>query len=246
MTVTRRREWTGNGAKRLGVIAPPRFGPPPISGAVGWYDFSDVATLTLSGQLISAIADKSGNGNNGTGQSGVYRGVDPDTGRHVGVFGLSSQVDLAVSASDRTSTAFFVAMLKTLSQTAALMGPGSDGANEFRVNTSGNLETLRADIAGLATQGNAAVTAGVPFVACQLVTATDITHYLNTTSETDANATGFTAGQVLRLGRAPTVGAGGGDPWGGWIGEVLLYDTSLSGADALATVNYLRSKWGIS
>lgn len=228
---------------------PSRPTRPPVSGAVGWYDLSDISSLTLSGQLISSVADKSGTGNTATGTNNPMLGIDPGTDRPVMVCTPTGQLDTNVSASDRTSTVFFVAMARIVTASGALYGPGSDGAIELRINSSGQLETLRADVASLAAQSNASVTAGVPFVAAQLITDTDITHYLrtggSTTSEQDANSTAVTAGQVVRIGRSPTVGSSG-EPWTGWIGEALFYDTSLTGTQVTDTIDYLRTKWGIA
>lgn len=244
---TRRREWVGKGAKRLQVIPAPLFAKPPVAGYVGWFDLSDESTLTLAGSLITTVADKSGNGNNATGTNNPIVARDPTLGRLVAFFCNTAQLDVpTISASDRTASLFVVAMLRTLAANATLVGPGGDGGTQLRVSSTGKLTVNKADVSLIATQDNATVSEGVPFVAGMSMTATDCTLYTNTTSETDSNSTALTAGQIYRIGRSPSLVANSGEIWNGWIGEVIMYDTSLSSGDALATIGYLMSKWGIA
>jgi hypothetical protein len=36
------------------------------------------------------------------------------------------------------------------------------------------------------------------------------------------------------------------DNMAGWIGEILVYDTTLSSGDATLVITYLMDKWGIT
>lgn len=237
---------------------PPRLsGPtvPPVPGYVAWYDANDVSTITLdaSGLVVTAWSDKSSSGFNAT-ASGSPMLFKPSRLRNTVIWFGATGTSLASScpASDRTSSAFVAGMVPLLSAfdgTLAMLGSSGDGGNEFRVGASsgdGKLGTLVADVVFIGSQGNAAVTAGTPFVAAQVLTATDVTHYLGTTSETDSNSTSFTASRTLVIGRSPTVFESGRHQFYGWIGEIVIYDTTLSSGDTLATIDYLRTKWSIA
>lgn len=59
------------------------------------------------------------------------------------------------------------------------------------------------------------------------------------TSSTSGNTVGFPA--TCRLGLALT---GGGSPYDGMIGEMLVFDHVLSSGDRTAVLAYLQAKWG--
>lgn len=220
---------------------------PPVTGAVGWYDASDTATITHTAGNITAWADKSGNANDLTLQGG-----NPVLGRNsqgvpvVWFDGLLSQLGTtAISMSDRTFTCVATVMPTQVTRFQAIVGPNNDGGNVFRIDaTTGRLTTNRVDVAAIGTQSNAAFSAGVPGVAAQVLTATDVTHYLNLTSETDADANAFTANRNLRVGMSPST-TSPFDAFIGWIGEIVIYDTSLSSGDVQSVISYMMGKWGI-
>lgn len=221
---------------------------PPISGYTSWYDFSDISTVTVSANLITAVTDKGSGAQNLSATVGnAHLCRTSPTGRHAAFFGNGSEyLSSGASASDDSQTAFVVANCFGFAAGRTLIGPNNDSGNQFRVDaTTGRLTTNRADSAAIGTQSNAAVTAGTPFVATQVLTSSQVTQYLNTTSETDVVAPSFTGGRTLTIGRSPTV-AGAGDPHSGWIGEVLIYGSTLSGGDVTTTIAYLMSKWDIT
>lgn len=257
MTVVRRREWVGKGARRFAEIPPPRFAStPPVAGYTSWYDADDISLFTLTGGArVATWADK-GSGANDLSVFGVTRA--PVLARHPTLFrgrlatwfdgavsANGAGVSSAASASDITQTAFVVAVLESLGVTATLLGSSADGGNQLRVDvTTGRLTTNKADTAALGTQSNAAVVAGTPFLAVQVLSATAVEHILNGVSETDAHAQTFTAGRSLQVGHSTTVGTGN-EPWAGWIAEVLIYDTTLSSGDISSVSAWLRSKWDV-
>lgn len=253
----------GRGVRRFpSELKPGRLkGPivPPVAGYTSWYDAADLSSFTLvGGSMVSQWNDKGSGGNNLVQATALSRPViainaSIFNGLPAVYFGATSSTAFmsltsSASTSDITQTAFFIAMLETLAQPLAagggtLIGTSSDGGNCFRVNnTTGQLDTSKADTATLGTQSNASVTAGIPFLAVQVLSATDVTHILNGTSETDAHAQTFTAGRTLHIGCSPTVSTG--QPLRGWIGEILIYDTTLNSTDIGLVSGYLRSKWG--
>lgn len=219
-----------------------------------WYDASALSSLTIAGACVSSVVDLSGNGFTAT-AAGVDR---PMIARHPTLFnrrpvfvftGVSQANTLASSApmDDRTSTAFVVFMLNTLTSVSrTLIGGNNTTSNQFRVDvTTGRLATNSAGSVNIGTQGNAAVTVDTPSLGVQVLTATDVTHILNGTSETDANATAFTAGRTLWIG-SQALAAGAREPFLGYIAEIVMYSATLSGADVTLVSDYLNAKWGIS
>lgn len=227
----------------------PEVGPdPPVSGYTNWYDLSDYSTLTLTGQRITAVADK------GSGAQNLTESVVPTllirtlpSNRTAAFFAANTPTYLVSNAdmSDMTSSAFVVACVQQVSAYNTLFGPNQDDGKSLRVDvTTGRLTTTFVDTADLGTQSNANVTEGVPFVAGQVLTASDVTHYLNGTSETDAHAQATTAARTFVLGHNPS--SSSLRPMRGWIGEVILYGSALSSGDAALVTNYLMSKWKVT
>lgn len=230
-------------------------GPPPVAGYVGWYDASDLTTVPVSAgtNLVTSWNDKSGNGFDlsvTTGRPTLVRNLrlDPVV-LFDGLVGVSSVTQLAtssISMSDRTFSCFIVGCVTGLERNQSILGPSNDGGNSLVITiTTGSLQTFALDSSSLGTQGNAAVVAGVPFVACQILTDSDVTHYLNLTPETDVNATLFSSPRTLRVGAAPST-TSPFNAYLGWMGEIVVYDTSLVSGDAETVISYLMSKWGIS
>lgn len=239
----------GRGLDLYPNAKPPRLsGPttPPVSGYVAWYDFSDLATLTHSGQRLTAVNDKSSGGFNlslGAGDIWTSRLLTRPR-RAVALFPGTGYFQNTSSGivSDFTSSYFVVACVPNFSAFYNLIGPSGTGGVSFRVNqTTGALETDKSGNAVLGVQGNASAVALTPFVATSLVSATASTHYLNRTSETDAHAQTPTAGRTLRVGADS-----GGSIFKGWMGEVIIYDTTLSSGNAESVIDYLMAKWGIA
>lgn len=255
-TITRKREWVGNGAKRLREILPPPAGLPPVAGYTSWYDGDDLATFTLTnGAMVDAWADKGSGANN----MATFSSVDksPVLARHPSLFrgrlalqfravstGSGTGLGSSATSSDMSQTAFVVAVAEQLNS-GTLLGCNADGGNQLRVDiTTGALTTNKADLASLGTQSNAGAVVGVPFVAVQALTASDVTHYLNGVSETDSHAQTFTASRTLQIGNCITVGSGNAG-FNGWICEVIIYDTTLNGTDIATVTAWLRSKWAV-
>lgn len=226
----------------------PDYGAPPVAGYIAWYDGDDASTFTLgSGNRITQWDDKSASGFDLTSSSGPYLSKDVQ-GR--GVVAYDGQVtqftQTSISMSTRVRTAFVVAMANTLVRGNCLLGCDNDGGNGFLATiTSGQLATIRVDVGTIGTQSNANITAAVPFVAAQVLSATDVVHYLNLTSETDVEGTAFTASRHLRVGITPSASS----PFNniiGYIAEIVIYDSTLSSGDVTSVITHLMTKWDIS
>lgn len=234
---------------------PRLLGPtsPPVSGYIAHYDPSDLATVTRNvNGSITALADKVGSFNS-TGITGnVVLSVPP--GEFNGLPGMYfespiTQITTGLGMSDITSSYFAVALPWTLTgRNPCIFGPSADGGFELRINNSagdGKISALSADTAVVGDNDATVVTAGVPFVAGAVMSASDVVVYKNLSGETDSHAVTFTAARTCVLGRAPSV-AGDADRFLGWIGEIVVYGTTLNSTDSALTIGYLMSKWGIT
>jgi hypothetical protein len=221
---------------------------PPVDGYLAWYDAADLDTVIIDSSDPDGCwvwLDKSGNlfhasqGNTGSRPTTGTRTINS---LNVLDFDGDDHMETAVPADDRTQTSFFVAMIDSLAAYRTLRGGTSGNGNQLRIDqTTGQLTTNKEGTAGIGTQGNASVTASVPFLAVQVLTATDVTHYRGATSETDSNSTTFDSGRVMRIG-------GKGDfaeRWDGVMAEIIIYPTALSSEDITSVSSYLVNKWGL-
>lgn len=261
---TRRRELIGRGVRRYREVIPTPWldKVPPVAGYTEWFDGDDRGSLTLShgGALVDQWNSKGSGAHHGTPPSETRA---PCFARHPTLFrgrtalrwqGLSNSLGTVLSsgatANSRTQTSFVVAVVECDlgSITPTLIGSNVDGGNRFKVSVNSALATDRSDVAGVGEQGNAFVTAGVPFLGVQVLTATDVTHILydasnNGVQETDANSNSFSA-STLQIGAATSVGSGNAQMTG-WIAEVLIYDSTLGSSDIASVAAWLRSKWDV-
>lgn len=228
---------------------------PPVTGAYAWYDPSDVASVTVSSAgIVTALADKSGNARHSTSVGGT-----PILARSLGLFaeraalyfdsGAGNQIAATgVTMSDITFSAFVVAMCLTVTgRFPTMLGPSADAGLEFRVNSSAadrKLAVVSADTVEIGRNDANLITLGTPFVAGMLLSATDVSIYNGLNVETDAHAITLTAGRTLVIGRSPTV-AGDPNRMLGWIGEIILYDSTLTAPQAVSTIEYLLDKWAV-
>jgi hypothetical protein len=198
---------------------------------------------------ISAITDKGSGGNNLSVTGNPGYGILPNLfgGRPAIFFSSTSalQFSSSVSMSDVTSSAFIVGCVSVFATARVLVACNADGGHEFSVNGSGLLTLNKSDLASYGQMSTPAVTVGVPFVAGYCLSASDVTFWNNLSSETDAHAQTPTAARTLVVGRVPANGTTTGEFFG-YIGEIVMYDTTLSSGNAQAVVGYLMSKWGIS
>lgn len=215
---------------------------PPVVPDLAWYDPSYDGGVLAGNGLVLALADLSSAGNP------LYPvtiatapAIGAINGRLAMGFSGSKQMQSSASRSSLTSSSFAVVLTNTVAAGArTVLGANNDGGNQFRLNGA-TLETSRQGVAVKASQGNASVSASTPTVVGQVIDASGVTQYINTTSETDADANAFTASRTLNVGRRNTNQEG----WDGAIGEIMMFASTLSGSDALLVVGYLMKKWGL-
>lgn len=229
--------------------------PPPTS-PVGtpqaWYDAEDTGSITTVSDAVSQWNDQMGSFNLTQGTAGdrpLYGGGAARTINGITVVEWVSSDFLTSSCprDDRTSTAFVVGLSdSTAANRTMLGGSGGDGADQFRVDTGGALTTNVEGVGAVGTQANAEMVTALAFIGVQLLTATSVQHFLYqsglSATETDSNSSSFTAGRTLKLG----LRSNGTEPWDGLMGEIIIYNSTLSSDDVLLNVAYLKNKWGIA
>lgn len=214
----------------------------PVSGALGWWDFSDAATLTKSGSEITAVSDKSGNART--------------LAKYSGVVGPTAQVSSILGGS-----ALGVAVFPNVNQASLLgaYGAFSSGYTIFTVaakpDASGSPDVLNTQA------GHAAYVSGsslniwrgsaasmvVPGGAAALFTAATV--HVFRVSGTTINYWLKLSGRITAAGTAPTtqglrIGSDGANGSNWHVGEVIAYQ-ALGDTDRETVTNHLITKWGI-
>lgn len=217
-------------------------GPPPVAGYTSWYDPSDYTTVTKSGDAVSSIRDKGSGGFTLTPNIGMPLCTPQGKpGRsafysNAGAF-WSSNVDMT-----DISSSFFCVACNTFFGGAGrvLLGPtGNSGISFYPANT----QQLNVDSSGVIqiARMTAAMTVGRPYVAGLVLSASTWAMTLNNIRESGAHAVGLSGGRTLQVGAAAN-----SPSMVGWIGDIVVYPSTLSDGDADLVINWLISKWGIA
>ena len=227
----------------------------------GWYDFSDTSVLyttatkttavSSDGDTIGACEDKS---SSGAGDITSGRGSESPIYRTSGVFSKSSAEFDGVN--DQLSTAgTFVAVTDPHTVITVLESDGSAGTIFDNTNRSGYTIVNR-DSGGSQSSGSIYVSAGVD--------ADTVTSYPSTASWKCEVLLDNSGGDEIRADNATadslTVGAGGMDAnegiaigngvyrgpflFGGYIGEQLIIQGTLTSTERADLYRYLDNKWG--
>lgn len=218
------------------------FLPTSVTSAtlIAWYDASDTASITKSGDQVTQINDKSGNGHHAT--NGTSTG--PDSGTRTqnslnvldfGGFeylqtsafggGALSQPNtiIAVGAHDTTAAQYLVDGIAFGQRNMILQSSGY-----FRIGAPTFLQ-------GPARDANFHVFKGIFNDTGSKISVDD---GADTTGAASTNGlTGLTIGATYGLG---VFGSHNGP-----IGEIEVYDGTVSDAELTQRIEYLMTKWGI-
>jgi hypothetical protein len=226
--------------------------PIPSLGLAGWWDAADTAMITASGGNITAWTDKSGKARTmADATSNMPTGVATQNGKNV----VGPLVAGSKLIHDATTTSINV-MPFTLFVALSLTAPPIDNGRMFSVQaTQGGQDyagggglLVHATSTGFALYVNSALSlAAVPVV--------NQWHIFRSAAPSEggvwsvaldgaANTATKTGG--MKLVRVLTIGAtgmGGSTPCK--IGDIILYNTTLSTVQHQQVENYLKTKWGI-
>jgi hypothetical protein len=230
------------------------FNPKTVSGIQLWLDGNDSSSMAFSGSNITTWIDKSGNGNNAT-ATGTPTLGNTINGIQSVVAGSGNYFNGAVTISSTTLTCFAVA-LTTAAQPKSI---DRDQRLVSLVNTS-NVDYGRTDStialfnqAGTSTIATYRVTGplasnnivqNVAFMTVSQYDGTNANLWFNGSAGTLASSASSGSFAITKYGIGnqanPQL-----EYWLGSIGEVILYNTSLTTAQRQQVEGYLAWKWGL-
>ncbi len=234
------------------VVVTSGFTPASISGLRLWYDLSDVATITKDGSnIISAVADKSGNGYAGAGSGGLLYVANAKNGLSVAQFGgTNSQIRTTAGIDLTAFSAALVAMPSSVVRYKLLLGASVKPNGQLNLIEEFNATDSALGVFGLPATENT-VTPQNSFVASNFYQllwtyAGGVpglnTIYINGVSSGTGNiASGKLYTNDLTIGY--DAGSNGWFGFAGQMGEIVVYDHVLSAPDQVLLNNYLQAKW---
>jgi hypothetical protein len=165
--------------------------------------------------------------------------------------GQGSYLTSNASRSDATDSAFVVGMLTDYATFPTLIGQqGGTGGTQFHVGSSGSVDVYNSEVGSYSmSTGNGVFVKGVPFVAGYRSTggASSTLYYayngtLNSYSGTLGTPSGSRTTRIGMNGNS----FGNNDYTRWFIGEIMIFGSTLSTTDAPRVMSYLMSKWGIT
>ena len=233
------------------------FQPTQVSGCQLWLDGADRTTLSLSGSTVTQWRDKSGNNANTTtiGGSPVYN----STSNSILLNGSSTYLVGPYVNTTTTVTAFVISTVDfavgVYSSYYRLLSVGSTAANDYNNTAYSALILHQPNTTNIGGYRNFAenyvsVTTNTRFLLAQQYNGTNATLYLNGTQGGQVASSGSFNTTSYSIGR--DVGNIDGSPpnyaytyWPGSIGEVILYNASLTTQQRQQLEGYLAWKWGL-
>jgi hypothetical protein len=226
----------------LGAIAEQSaggFNPSDISGLIGWWDPSDASTITETTDpgFVEQLDDKSTAGRNLL-QSLLAdkpaTGTRTQNGRNVLDF-TTAHLESAIFNQTQPVTIFVVAQSDVIGD-AHLIGNG--GTTPVIYDGAGSQWRIFA--------GTVLSSSTTPDTSAHVFSAV----FNNTSSLLRLDGTQIASGNANTKGwsnKPFTMGATPDNVWGwnGWIGEVLFYDSVISGTDLTDVETYLNTKWAV-
>jgi hypothetical protein len=221
-----------------------------VSGCVLWLDASDAATITETSGLVSQWNDKSGNAyhaTQGTGARQPLTGTRSQNSLNVLDFDGGDQLNLPsglYGLSAGANSAFVVWATDNTSSNQRLLG-GYTGTNATRYGFMLNDPSAGSfTVRNYSTGTNAAQTVTYDtnaHIGALRRSGTTLDNIYDGTVSTFTNATDYTM-ISMTIGAPPDLA----NPLNGMIAEIIVFNSSLSNADANTIMDYLVAKWGIS
>ena len=228
------------------------FTPKSISGCQLWLDAADASSMTFSsGTTVSAWLDKSGNGNNGTANTGVaWAASGMGTNLPAMTFTNSQWFLGNISITGSTMTVFGVISMSASSPFAARMiALAAPNANDY--NNPAYVGILRQSSNNMGPYRNG----NYPSVTFSYNTPTLLsTWYDGTNANISANGAltpsssassgNFTISSYA-LAANTNLGDIGAASFYGYMSEIIIYNSSLSTSQRQQVEGYLSWKWGL-
>jgi len=236
--------------------APPaqssQYNPLSIPGCFLWLDSADTASVVLSGSNITQWNDKSNSGYNFTSTSGYYPAFGTMANGKTAINFNGSKRMTNYSMLMPTNYSIFAIGYRPTGQANdySRMINGTNGTTDtFLLFGSGSSGTNFAAFTGNGTNAWNDVADASP--ACNVNSLclmemtnnnSSLTTYFNGSQLNTKTGTTFPY-NGLALGAFTA--SGGGQYWNGYIAEILMFNSVLSGTQRQQIEGYLTSKWGI-
>jgi hypothetical protein len=226
------------------------FQPVDISGCQLWLDAADRSANSItfsSGTTVSAWLDKSGNGNNGTANTGVAWAENGfGTGLPAMTFTNTQWFLGNISITGDQFTAFCVFNMNSASTTfARVLSLGASGENDY--NNNAYIGILRLGSTVFSNYRNNTY----PSINIALDTNELTTSWVDGTTSfiSQYGGTPATIGSSGNFGvSAYAIGVSNNtadSPFYGYISEIIVYNSSLSTSQRQQVEAYLAWKWGL-
>lgn len=217
------------------------FTPASITGLYQWYDASDLSTITyVSSPKVSQWNDKSANlfhlSSVSIEPSLVLNGIK--TGLYAMYFDGTKRIENASGANQKPLTCFIVIKHTGNAVDRSLVATTRSGGFYWGLTTAHKMVVNQQYVVAIGTSTTAVPTTAQ--ILCVTYSGTGaLSYYLNNVADgTATNNVSFNANPALT-----SFGDGIGQPYTGYIGEVIKYDNVLSSTDRTSVHNYLAAKW---
>jgi len=247
------RSWRPLGLYTGALTPPGPFLPTQITGLQLWLDATDVngnGTSVANGASISTWTDKSGNGRNGTANTSItYATSGLGTGYPALTFTGSQWVNGSVSISGTTMTVFNVFSMNSSSPFAArVLALARTETNDF--DNVAYVGILRQSSTNIGPYRNGTYTQATTPYATRLMNTTyfdGTNQYTATNGGTSSSSasSGSFAVTAYRVANNTNSGDTAAGALNGFVGEVLVYNSSLITAQRQQVEGYLAWKWGL-
>ena len=232
------------------MTAKPLFKPTQIPGCRLWLDAADFSTFTFSsGTNVSAWRDKAVANNATANTAIVYNANGLGTGFPALTFTSSQWLDGSISITGTTMTVFSIFSMNSASPFAArVIALAASGVNDY--DNTGYVGILRQSSTNIGPYRNGTYTQAVTPYSTRLMNTTyfDGTNQYTTTNggtlSSNASTGSFTV-SAYRIANNTNSGDTAAAALNGFIGEILVYNRSLTLAQRQQVEGYLAWKWGL-
>jgi len=232
-------------------IAGRRWSPLTPGGCGLWLDGADSSTITLSSGVITQWNDKSGSGRNTT----TIGGSPTFSSNFINLNGSSTYLVGPYTNTTEYLTMFVIATVDFSQGVYAyyyrLLSVGSTSANDYNSPSYASIlhnpdSTQIGGYRNFATNFGS-VTTNTTFLICLQYDGTNSTNFINGTSASSVASTGSFGTTSYSIGRdvGNTDGGGAYTYWPGKVGEVIIFNSSLSNTQRQQVEGYLAWKWGL-
>ena len=248
-----RRGYLTSICRRMPITRQPYFLPTQISNCSLWLDAADPAA-TGGGVNVTTWLDKSGNAKNTTSYGGTPSiSATAINGNPAMYFNGSSYLTGAISGANTTTITIFIigsliSPFATFSGVLCFGNPSQldyDNVGSLAITMYGSDSKIYGYRNGEAQV--VPVTANVPFIYILQHDGTYVNTFFNGTQQTSVNIASsgtFTYTNYSVASRAGTIT--GQYIWSGYLGEILVYQSSLTTPQRQQVESYLAQKWGLT